>query len=203
MEDCMDCFDRVMFKNRPGIQTTGSIFFTMNSVLMMLFLYTALIAEDAAVHLKLKSVDSNPTEIKWGSSLVAASFYITSLLDLYLIIGIEDNSRAPMLMYMWWSTFTAATHGLGLLAIAIWKSNARNMSLVVTFVVAAGIFTIIRAFFARKVYRYSMLVLNPEFVAGEVAEMSAAAATLERIMQAPPTFSPRRDSDEYEQYRNF
>ncbi|KAH6936373.1 hypothetical protein HPB50_016366 [Hyalomma asiaticum] len=55
-----DCFDRLMFKNRPGIQTAGSIFFTMNSVLVMVFLFSVLTAEDAAVQLKLNSIDSSP-----------------------------------------------------------------------------------------------------------------------------------------------
>ncbi|XP_054929487.1 uncharacterized protein [Dermacentor andersoni] len=85
-----DCFDRLMFKNRPGIQTASSIFFTLNSVLMMVFLFSVLTAEDAAVQLKLNSIDSTPAEIQFAGSLVVASFYISSLMDLYLVIGIED-----------------------------------------------------------------------------------------------------------------
>ncbi|XP_037287169.2 uncharacterized protein LOC119180114 isoform X2 [Rhipicephalus microplus] len=155
-----DCFDRLMFKNRPGIQTTSSIFFTLNSVLVMVFLFSVLKAEDAAVQLKLSSIDSNPAEIQFAGSLVVASFYISSLVDLYLIIGIED------------------------------------MTLVGPFVGTAGLFVLLKAYFARKVYRYSMLVLNPEFVAAEVAEMSATAAATERLSQQLPTFAPRRDSAE-------
>nr|XP_037287162.1 uncharacterized protein LOC119180114 isoform X2 [Rhipicephalus microplus] len=173
-----DCFDRLMFKNRPGIQTASSIFFTLNSVLVMVFLFSVLKAEDAAVQLKLSSIDSNPAEIQFAGSLVVASFYISSLVDLYLIIGIEDNSRVPMLAYMWWSSFTTVAHTLALIVIAIWKTNEDN------------------AYFARKVYRYSMLVLNPDFVAAEVAEMSATAAAAERLSQQLPTFAPRRDSAE-------
>ncbi|XP_049268180.1 uncharacterized protein LOC119382513 isoform X2 [Rhipicephalus sanguineus] len=123
-----DCFDRLMFKNRPGIQTASSIFFTVNSILVMVFLFSVLMAEDAAVQLKLSSIDSNPAEIQFAGSLVVSSFYISSLMDLYLIIGIEDNSRVPMLAYMWWSSFTTMAHALALIAIAIWKSNKENVS---------------------------------------------------------------------------
>nr|XP_037287155.1 uncharacterized protein LOC119180114 isoform X1 [Rhipicephalus microplus] len=191
-----DCFDRLMFKNRPGIQTASSIFFTLNSVLVMVFLFSVLKAEDAAVQLKLSSIDSNPAEIQFAGSLVVASFYISSLVDLYLIIGIEDNSRVPMLAYMWWSSFTTVAHTLALIVIAIWKTNEDNMTLVGPFVGAAGLFVLLKAYFARKVYRYSMLVLNPDFVAAEVAEMSATAAAAERLSQQLPTFAPRRDSAE-------
>ncbi|XP_077520124.1 uncharacterized protein LOC144129942 [Amblyomma americanum] len=190
-----DCIDRLMFKNRPGIQTISSIFFTLNSVLMMLFLYCVLSAEEVAVQLKLSSVDSNPAEIRLASSLVVGSFYINSLVDLYLVIGIEDNSRVPMLAYMWWSSFTAVAHALGLLAVAIWRGNKENMPVIGPFVASAGIFTLVKAFFGRKVYRYSMLVLHPDFVAAEAAELSAAATGLEKLsQQQPPVFSPRRFS---------
>ncbi|XP_070392670.1 uncharacterized protein [Dermacentor albipictus] len=198
-----DCFDHLMFKNRPGIQTASSIFFTLHSVLVMVFLFSVLTAEDAAVQLKLHSIDSTPAEIQFAGSLVVASFYISSLLDLYLVIGIEDNSRAPMLAYMWWSSFTTVAHALTLVAIAIWKSNKENMPQVGPFVATAGLFVLVKAYFARKVYRYSMLVLNPDFVAAEVAEMSAAAVAAERFAQPPPTFSPRKDSLELPQINKF
>ncbi|XP_037506154.1 uncharacterized protein LOC119382513 isoform X1 [Rhipicephalus sanguineus] len=198
-----DCFDRLMFKNRPGIQTASSIFFTVNSILVMVFLFSVLMAEDAAVQLKLSSIDSNPAEIQFAGSLVVSSFYISSLMDLYLIIGIEDNSRVPMLAYMWWSSFTTMAHALALIAIAIWKSNKENVALIGPFVGTAGLFVLLKAYFTRKVYRYSMLVLNPDFVAAEVAEMSAAAAAAERLSQPPPTFAPHRDSAEYVQLNKF
>ncbi|XP_070392671.1 uncharacterized protein [Dermacentor albipictus] len=162
-----DCFDHLMFKNRPGIQTASSIFFTLHSVLVMVFLFSVLTAEDAAVQLKLHSIDSTPAEIQFAGSLVVASFYISSLLDLYLVIGIED------------------------------------MPQVGPFVATAGLFVLVKAYFARKVYRYSMLVLNPDFVAAEVAEMSAAAVAAERFAQPPPTFSPRKDSLELPQINKF
>ncbi|XP_049268182.1 uncharacterized protein LOC119382513 isoform X4 [Rhipicephalus sanguineus] len=162
-----DCFDRLMFKNRPGIQTASSIFFTVNSILVMVFLFSVLMAEDAAVQLKLSSIDSNPAEIQFAGSLVVSSFYISSLMDLYLIIGIED------------------------------------VALIGPFVGTAGLFVLLKAYFTRKVYRYSMLVLNPDFVAAEVAEMSAAAAAAERLSQPPPTFAPHRDSAEYVQLNKF
>ncbi|XP_049268183.1 uncharacterized protein LOC119382513 isoform X5 [Rhipicephalus sanguineus] len=160
-------------------------------------------AEDAAVQLKLSSIDSNPAEIQFAGSLVVSSFYISSLMDLYLIIGIEDNSRVPMLAYMWWSSFTTMAHALALIAIAIWKSNKENVALIGPFVGTAGLFVLLKAYFTRKVYRYSMLVLNPDFVAAEVAEMSAAAAAAERLSQPPPTFAPHRDSAEYVQLNKF
>ncbi|XP_049268181.1 uncharacterized protein LOC119382513 isoform X3 [Rhipicephalus sanguineus] len=139
-----DCFDRLMFKNRPGIQTASSIFFTVNSILVMVFLFSVLMAEDAAVQLKLSSIDSNPAEIQFAGSLVVSSFYISSLMDLYLIIGIEDNSRVPMLAYMWWSSFTTMAHALALIAIAIWKSNKENVALIGPFVGTAGLFVLLK-----------------------------------------------------------
>ncbi|XP_064481218.1 uncharacterized protein LOC135394417 isoform X2 [Ornithodoros turicata] len=173
----MGFFDETLFlKDRPSIQTMASASFTLNSIILMLSLFAAMSSDDAAVQLKLNAVDSTPEEIRFTSYGRIVACYINILVDLFLVIGIEDNCRAAMVCFMWWNWFHVFVDTLTLTGFAIWKGTSDN------------------AFCARRVYFYSLAVQQGEIGIGQPPDM---AIVREKLTGPVLDEVPRRPSDDF------
>ncbi|XP_064481219.1 uncharacterized protein LOC135394417 isoform X3 [Ornithodoros turicata] len=194
-DELMGFFDETLFlKDRPSIQTMASASFTLNSIILMLSLFAAMSSDDAAVQLKLNAVDSTPEEIRFTSYGRIVACYINILVDLFLVIGIEDNCRAAMVCFMWWNWFHVFVDTLTLTGFAIWKGTSDNVTIIIVCIVIVGSLLFVKAFCARRVYFYSLAVQQGEIGIGQPPDM---AIVREKLTGPVLDEVPRRPSDDF------
>ncbi|KAL1419830.1 hypothetical protein MTO96_004738 [Rhipicephalus appendiculatus] len=152
------CYQFLLFRDRPSIQTMASVCFAMNSIHLVAVLYVAMSADDAIVMLKLNGIESTVTELHIAGGSRFVLYYITIFADLFLIIGIEDNCRLSMLTFIWWNSFRIFLEVLTIVGVGLWKGTSENFTLVMSFLSCLGLMLLVQGFFTRRVFHYSSLV---------------------------------------------
>ncbi|KAH8023592.1 hypothetical protein HPB51_014841 [Rhipicephalus microplus] len=127
------CYQFLLFRDRPSIQTMASVCFAMNSIHLVAVLYAAMSADDAIVTLKLNGIESTVTELHIAGGSRFVLYYITIFADLFLIIGIEDNCRLGMLTFIWWNSFRIFLEVLTIVGVGLWKGTSENFTLIMSF----------------------------------------------------------------------
>ncbi|XP_064489617.1 uncharacterized protein LOC135401264 [Ornithodoros turicata] len=174
-----DCTGCIFLRTKLSIQTMTSICFTFNSVVLVFHVFAMMSSEDAAVYLKLNSIDALPSEIQAITIPRMVLICVTIVIDLFLVIGIEDNVKAALRGFVFWNTFMVVVESLTISGIAIWKGTAENVTLLLACAGSYGCILALRGCFAKQVYDYMGRLGSPN-TASVSASLSASRLVTEK-----------------------
>ncbi|XP_037515847.1 uncharacterized protein LOC119393096 [Rhipicephalus sanguineus] len=180
------CYEFLLFRDRPSIQTMASVCFAMNSIHLVAVLYAAMSADDAIVMLKLNGIESTVTELHIAGGSRFVLYYITIFADLFLIIGIEDNCRLGMLTFIWWNSFRIFLEVLTIVGVGLWKGTSENFTLIMSFLSCLGLMLLVQGFFTRRVFHYSSLVRPSARIHAHGDMMPSSMALVEPVPSGTP-----------------
>ncbi|XP_050038673.2 uncharacterized protein [Dermacentor andersoni] len=98
-----------------------------NALLLLILFFIVVNPEEATVYIKLSIVHTTLKEV----SLLPIPYVITTTLsimvDLLLLIGIEDNCREVLQVYIGWSSACTAFESVSWIGLVAWKANSENL----------------------------------------------------------------------------
>ncbi|KAL1457296.1 hypothetical protein MTO96_027695 [Rhipicephalus appendiculatus] len=122
---CYCCFH---LRSRSSIQSFAALCFICNALLLLILFFIVVNPEEATVYIKLSIVHTNLKEV----SLLPIPYVITTTLsimvDLLLLIGIEDNCREVLQVYIGWSSLCTAFECVSWIGFVAWKANSENLA---------------------------------------------------------------------------
>ncbi|XP_054929485.1 uncharacterized protein [Dermacentor andersoni] len=121
---CYCCFH---LRSRSSIQSFAALCFISNALLLLILFFIVVNPEEATVYIKLSIVHTTLKEV----SLLPIPYVITTTLsimvDLLLLIGIEDNCREVLQVYIGWSSACTAFESVSWIGLVAWKANSENL----------------------------------------------------------------------------
>ncbi|XP_077516603.1 uncharacterized protein LOC144127484 [Amblyomma americanum] len=142
---CYFCFH---LRSRSSIQSFAALCFISNALLLLILFFIVVNPEEATVYIKLSIVHTTLKEV----TLLPIPYVITTTLsimvDLLLLIGIEDNCREVLQVYIGWSSACTLFEAVSWVGFMAWKANGENLgffklpSIILVIVVAFKVYTV-------------------------------------------------------------